>query len=481
MMATALTPIQRMNLIRNNFLLKWGTFESQIVELGAYLTHNYGSIMSNATKNNIAILHEQLKTFAEDYYEYFYYGIEDGDVLEDPKFEYIVRAAMYHIDVDITLIQQAISHRVANAQSTLEKAAKLAYLALQQAVDDSLIIEKAPNQDDPSKLKYGIVTYFTRIPAVRVIPYAPIAFISVPRTSSTNERDYLAIPHETGHYVYWQGSNPNTGDTIERIMHEIIDNILAGPAVNHLQNYQKELKKWSEEIFADVYCTLVGGSASVLSAQYRANSSNVNEFLFDDGDHPIPAVRPIIALHTLRRFGGNNTLIDDLEANWAIIKASRNIPQVLYFELTDTYPDYNVLGTDPTRRKIEPAVLEGILTQIVDALHGTGILNLNPASVWSPVEYSIAPSLLGFEKVQDLNELARLFNSTHINNIIGYLNGGAAVEDDDLRAEYSISEWKFDEWLIQKGWINPNKQDWRDVLKAPGWTFEGPHGQDKVP
>jgi hypothetical protein len=104
-----------------------------------------------------------------------------------------------------------------------------------------------------------------------------------------------------------------------------------------------------------------------------------------------------------------------------------------------------------------------------------------------------------------LAELAAKFDDNHINTLT------LAVGDADLEpSQYNAVKWTFAEWLKRKGYdsceglpedtdeqrviklacqndlvnnpdVIPHKYWWREILAAPGWTFEGPHGQDPQP
>ena len=71
---------------------------------------------------------------------------------------------------------------------------------------------------------------------------------------------------------------------------------LAAPA-----QFPAWLIAWAEEMFADVYSVLVAGPAAGLSVQTMLMAELPAVLLQDDADHPLPALRPEIAIAVLRK------------------------------------------------------------------------------------------------------------------------------------------------------------------------------------
>jgi hypothetical protein len=78
---------------------------------------------------------------------------------------------------------------------------------------------------------------------------------------------------------------------------------------------------WLEEIFADIYGTLIAGPAFALSIQKMLlEKVNRDNLLKDDGEHPIPYLRPFIRTQVLREIAdeeekkGNKSFATDLRA-----------------------------------------------------------------------------------------------------------------------------------------------------------------------
>jgi hypothetical protein len=49
------------------------------------------------------------------------------------------------------------------------------------------------------------ITYTWTTNTSRVIPYADVALIGLPISVLGNQEDVLAIPHEVGHFLFWNG------------------------------------------------------------------------------------------------------------------------------------------------------------------------------------------------------------------------------------------------------------------------------------
>jgi hypothetical protein len=129
-----------------------------------------------------------------------------------------------------------------------------------------------------------------------------------------------AMAHELGHHVFWNSGNlqdyQNRWAQIQSAVREAISGFTAGRTdidgrtVNDAQNIWL---RWVEEAFADIFGTLLVGPAYVVNAQnYQVlvELKTPNDLLKDDGEHPMPFLRPQIALATLEVMA--DKLSDDL-------------------------------------------------------------------------------------------------------------------------------------------------------------------------
>jgi hypothetical protein len=135
-----------------------------------------------------------------------------------------------------------------------------------------------------------LITYFQKNVSIRVIPYASVALIGIPYTTINASKDFLAIPHEVGHYLYWKGIV--NGHTIQQ---ELSISVPKNPAWCF---------DWLEETFADVYGCLIAGPTIALSFQDLQLRRTPKEFIKNDEEHPVPILRPNIYNKVLKGYFG---------------------------------------------------------------------------------------------------------------------------------------------------------------------------------
>lgn len=178
-----------------------------------------------------------------------------------------------------------------------------------------------------------VLTYIHQSARIRTIPYAPVAFIglpisavSVPEPLQGNQksleeerfdRAVLAIPHEFGHFLYWNGRhNSQDSSRAEALRDEL----------PYLRTFLKnELDKeplptyvedWLEEIVADVVGCMIGGPLVGYSIQDVLLTASGEQFFTNDGIHPPPIMRPYVYFQTLLRLGLPLNELKMLEEAW---------------------------------------------------------------------------------------------------------------------------------------------------------------------
>ncbi len=240
----------------------------------------------------------------------------------------LLRSLMGNAATDLEIVSKAIQQRewLASGPSfqtlTLNQADRLAAKAL------------APFQTFITKgLHVNIISYFSRNMHVRKIPYdAQIILIGLPYDSVSfwgsqsaydelvqgnleildgyQKRipyDYMAIPHEIGHYLYHFGDMPN---------------VAIGDFFGSRHKLTSTYTGWQEELFADTVGCFIAGPLAVLGIQSLLAGTYEQELFLDDGHHPIPALRPFIMAQILRRLSdhsdNHNYQIapDLLDKNW---------------------------------------------------------------------------------------------------------------------------------------------------------------------
>jgi hypothetical protein len=168
---------------------------------------------------------------------------------------------------------------------TLLLADRLAASALAPAVQRRLIEETA------------VLTYYQKTPAVRLLPYAPLALIGFDLGATHERARLLAIAHEAGHHVHRQMTVNYTAELDEQVGARAA----AAAETAAPEPAPAWLLAWTEEVFADVYSVLVGGPVMGLSLQSMLMAELPVVLLQDDGDHPLGALRPEIAVFALQK------------------------------------------------------------------------------------------------------------------------------------------------------------------------------------
>jgi hypothetical protein len=267
------------------------------IQYRLYQLDSPGTRQSNALKT-LADLLGCLQQFACEQYNFFdnlFFGpeseINDQSCAKYPQ-EYVFSVIFDQISFDLAAITQAANQRLSRNENdlrTLEKADEITIRALQP------VMESFHLQDT------RIVTYFQKDTSIRVIPYAPVALIGIPYTVTTLGWDFLAIPHEIGHHIFWHGTLAN-GRTVQEELSQMVS------------KEPQWCYRWLEETFADVYGCLTAGPAIALSFQDLQMRSTPSRFVANDEDHPVPILRPNIYTKALE--GNFGDWVERLNHRW---------------------------------------------------------------------------------------------------------------------------------------------------------------------
>ncbi|MEM7118249.1 MAG: hypothetical protein AAF614_37825 [Chloroflexota bacterium] len=182
------------------------------------------------------------------------------------------------------------------------------------------------DKDNDSRADIMVVTYLTTNTKVRSLPYYPyLILVGLPFASGYFQKgdlkelfyepkafhqtddpildsdelpleatipwELLLLPHEIGHYLYWNGCLPNTQDRLE----DVIKGKLRTLATSDWRLH------WLEELFCDVFNCLVLGPLGILGLQATIADANPATLFVDNGAHPTPGIRPFIATRMLER------------------------------------------------------------------------------------------------------------------------------------------------------------------------------------
>lgn len=268
-----------------------------------------------------------LAAYARKQFDFLRTGLGPSGAFEvDDRYslDFLLEATARQMSFDIDVLLRSLSHRNSTSSSltmrtTLELADRLATDALLPAARHGLADAAA------------LLTYFQKSPTIRLIPYAPLALIGIDFSATGDRSRLLAIAHETGHHVYRQ-------ITVNYATHldEQID-ALATPLLETAveQQWPQWLLAWEEEIFADIYATIIGGPAAAIGLQQLILTGRRASLVEDDGDHPLDALRPQIMHVTLRVMAARgapahqsslSVAADALDALWQEHMVERGAP-----------------------------------------------------------------------------------------------------------------------------------------------------------
>jgi hypothetical protein len=266
-------------------------------------------------KQTLISLAQRLRNFARGHYNFFADHLgnpADTLLTTSPDYppEAIFTAIFKQIGNDLQAISAAITQRTPGVGNesmveTLQRADQLAHAALKPVLNTWL---KRPANSEPQT----VLTYFHRSAAVSVIPYAPVALVAIPYTCMVAPQDFLAIPHEIGHYVFWHGQQASEG-SLRQLMR-----------AQAIQLRPAWIARWVEEIFADVYGALLAGESIAHTSQDVQSAYAGVKFVQDDGRFPVPAIRPYIYTKTLELLGQFDQA-EALEHRWYVRRSGRHV------------------------------------------------------------------------------------------------------------------------------------------------------------
>jgi hypothetical protein len=373
-----------------------------------------------------------LKAFGESQFSFFIDGFRNGRLYPSALFppENALQTTLDQVAFDMSVIQQAASQRATGLDPGLDKADQLAQRALNLAVENKLLKETA------------VITYFNKSPLIRTIPYAPLALVGIPFTSTAVPRDLLATPHEIGHHVY-QHSPGLMAD-----LHAL------------LPVQPDWCSRWQEEIFADVYGCLVAGPVIGLDFQDILFAHNLEQFMNDDGEHPIEPIRPYGYTGVLRQLGFINAA-NALDTRWQEMLTARNSPET-FIPSGNSSP----VSLVEARKKLEAFAL-----QILDYLMNTR--GVKPIGYWSQDITKVANVENLYTK---FDEWVKALPDTPLpelqevgTNEVGVMDKGKLT---NKRLMGDTQTW-IDALKHQTGYKLP-PEAWMPVLSSGGWNVAGP-------
>ncbi|KAA3664374.1 MAG: hypothetical protein DWQ04_06035 [Chloroflexi bacterium] len=405
-----------------------------------------------------------LQDFGKKQFDFFYLGFQNGALIDSPhlRAEYALRRTLDQISFDLEVLQRAHNQRLLNDQNeqmvkTLALADKLAYLALKPAIDAELLENTA------------VITYFQKSANVRVVPYGPVAIIGIPYTCvdwDNNARDFLAIAHEVGHYVYWHAKkgNPRTGTSLRALLRSEIS---ADPPWR---------TAWLEEIFADVYGALIAGPAIALDFQELLYDNY--DLLEDDGEHPVSAIRPYLyteVLQAMKDAYGKQLFSKApaaLEKKWKkLLRDQRGNPG--QFKPNHRYSDSTTVSLYRARTKVKEVA--NVSLSLLKS-----VLPHAEASLWSTDSKNPSNEMYQTFKAEILDKLAEAdsrFNAPRL--VAEPISKGVLIPVTDE----NIIKWTIGDALVkwftffadaQEKGLTLLPETWSTLLNGSGWAVGGP-------
>lgn len=313
---------------------------------------------------------ESLQIFTKNQFEFFHEGFY-GDkpyLRESDQYppQNVLQTLLFQISHDVLMWRQVINQRRSltdnngdpinqNELNTLKLADFLANEAMKPARSYFLFPPKA-------------ITYFQKSPAIRVVPYTPIALIGIPYSCIKSDKDsegmftqnLLAIPHEVGHYVFWHGKSPAG----ERLIEQIFD---------ELPSLEDWAMRWVEEIFADIYGSAIAGPIIGLSAQDLQLLDSQDGFIKDDSEHPVPTLRPYVYSKVIHRFYDKNGTEwgDFLDNRWKGKLETRNRDRTFKQRNDHTKPIKEAIKPDHSLDQNPKEPVDIIIQTILDEFGST--------------------------------------------------------------------------------------------------------------
>lgn len=485
---------------------RWDTLHQMMGDMVEHLQRQEDHLKAEANAENIMIsrfdtlqtLVTCLQRFGQKQFDFFYNGFSEEPTDERPHVgylkpsidypeEFVFRRTLDQIGYDLSLFQTIILQRETASEQkggkksplyeALHTADRLAYQALKPAINAGLIEDAT------------VLTYFQKSPSVRLIPYAPIALVAIPHScialpemvaSRENQavrdasaRDFLAIPHEVGHYVYRHGQFD--GQTLSEALFD------------KLARQGREVNQWLEEIFSDVYGCLVAGPVMALDFMEMMMNHSPAEFISNDTDHPTPAIRPHAYFKILRDMKCKDQA-DALERRWeAMLKEhTRYVPdsvtalgegvQDIAHEIhelpsfkTAKFHDIQWIGHKVPSTKLYDTfaeMVENERKQMDDITPEAKIIT------HKELDADGQPTLAQLEHPDDPTNVLRTWT-------MGDADGLSMMWVDELRRITLNQQGNSNGLPSRKHKIPP--QVWKLVLSMNGWAIEGPSDGIGIP
>jgi hypothetical protein len=302
----------------------WSTRWSSLSNIIGVISQRYPTL-GNPQLTALGQVAGMLGTFADELLDFFNANFASGNFEHSANFpeEHVYWTIVDQAQSDLEVIQRAAEQRLSLPSSPmLNVLSEADYLA--QSIVDVAMASKLLEDNTRA------ITYFQKSASVRVLPYARLALVGIPFTCLDEPRDFLSIPHEIGHYVFWHGrARPLPQGAVNTDINSYQEHLsygLTGGALTSLNTlahagslgFAGWSYVWLEELFADLFGFLMSGPAAALTAQEMAVSRSRSQLITSDNDHPVPVVRPYTHLKmlTASNFSNWSACVPLLKQNW---------------------------------------------------------------------------------------------------------------------------------------------------------------------
>ncbi|MCL4868287.1 MAG: hypothetical protein KJ063_04915 [Anaerolineae bacterium] len=368
---------------------------------------------------------------------------------------YIYNMFLDRVGQDIAVIQAAAAQRqeiagvsIVERQQLLERSDRLAYKALQPALD-----KWCPGAT--------ALTYLGRLPRARVIPYADVALVGIPFTSRGVKQDYLATAHEVGHYIYWNAQ-------FKKGEHPYL----------LTQEFPKWCADWREEIFADMYGAWVAGAPAALMLQEILLDDRPADFFKNSGQHPVPYIRPYIYTKLLHEKGVAEDLVwlTYLRNRWQQKRQAliTDVPEFVWDDLRISYTE--VINTSDGITQ-DSMMTQGLGATPVDKLMGI-IAKLFRDDGIAPTSWAVSNQ--GDEVPAVINDEAiwKKFDLKHDSfTSVAITEANAVVPNYDQFDEHPL----IIKLIERANGKNNEKERWEELVYPFAWVSRGPQEQPNPP
>ena len=400
-----------------------------------------------------------LAKFADEGFTFFkegYYTKKNLPVSPDVPPRTIMRTLVNQVSFDVSVIQHAINQRRRQEDGqamlqgcTLAMSDTLANWVMSVAVEAGYIPENT-----------RVITYLAKSIRARLVPYSHALLISIPYSAlhagNQLSRINLAIPHEIGHHLYWNGVHTESNSSMR-------DHLLKKADEAGIKTGDWRLN-WLEEIFADAHALALFGPAVVLDFQDMLDDDMSDHFREDTDKHPIPEIRPFIQTNILRRFTDETGLVlydsecKKLDDNWS--------GWIKTHPLKASYP---LIGQ--SQPMLGQAILDDLaplITVVLDTL----------SDILPDEKY-----YTGMDGSNDLSALFTEFQSSELPDddlelVNLFLAGDSTDEQTEafLERDSEISFWEHVATVTSKKKEEIKTAEWMQLLRSHGWSSEGPMG-----